>query len=116
MSDIPVLPGLDIAGTVSRLGLEYEDLREMFAGLPASLNEYFVAAEAAVTGGDAGAARVAAHSLSGLSGNFGLPAVREAAHTLEIAAKEGRMGELPALLEALRAPLDIACDSLGRLP
>lgn len=115
MSDIPTLPGLDIAGAVSRLGLEYDDLREMLAGLPPSLNEYFAAAEAAVKGGDAAGTRAAAHSLSGLSGNFGLPAVREAAHALELAAKEGRADELPALLDALRAPLATACDSLGKL-
>lgn len=114
--DIPPLPGLDLADAVSRLGLDYEDLRDMLAGLPASLNEYFAAAEAAVGAGDTGAVRIAAHSISGVAGNFGIPEVRTAARALEAAAKENRRAELPALLEALRAPLAIACESLGRLP
>lgn len=116
MSNIPDLPGLDIAGAVSRLGIDYEDLRDMFASLPASLREYLVAAESAVKAGDCAAVRVAAHSISGVSGNFGLPDVRTAAQELEHAAKEGRAAELPALLAALRSPVDIACDSLGKLP
>lgn len=114
--DIPNLPGLDIAGAVARLGLDYSDLHDMLAGLPASLNEYFDAAEAAVKSGDVAATRSAAHSISGLSGNFGLPQVRTAAHDMEQAARENRAADLPALLEALRGPLAQACDSLGKLP
>ena len=116
MSNIPDLPGLDITGAVARLGIDYEDLRDMFASLPPSLRGYFAAAEKAVQTGDCAAVRAAAHSISGMSGNFGLPDVRAAAHELELAAKEGRVAELPALLAALRSPVDIACDSLGKLP
>ncbi|MGH9335768.1 MAG: response regulator, partial [Vicinamibacteria bacterium] len=85
---IPALPGIDVPGALRRLGLPWESLRAMllrFAGERRTLE----ALRAAVAASDTAAAARHAHTLAGAAGNLGADLLREAAKTLETAARDG---------------------------
>jgi CheY-like chemotaxis protein/HPt (histidine-containing phosphotransfer) domain-containing protein len=108
------LEGIDVTGSLERLGLEFESFQRMlirFAdGQPATLN----ALRSAVTAGDhAGVARHA-HTIAGASGNLGAEALRAAAKALEHAGRNGarNLEQLLSDLEARAAVVLRSIDSL----
>jgi len=88
----PALEGIDVPGTLARLGLGFESLERMLIRFAEGQQQTVTDLSAAVTAGDAGAASRHAHALAGAAGNLGAAGLREAAKALEVAAREGRGG------------------------
>jgi two-component system, sensor histidine kinase and response regulator len=109
------LPGLDIAGSLQRLGGASALLREVLldfardqAQAPARLRE--VCAR-----GDFAAAKQLAHTLKGLCGNISASAAYATTQALELAIKDERRDELAALLDRLQAELEVVFYSIASL-
>jgi HPt (histidine-containing phosphotransfer) domain-containing protein len=97
---------VNVAALMDRLEGDRELLREL-VGLyledePGLINQIVTA----VAAGDAPSLARSAHTLKGSVGNFCAPAAQAAAAALEVAGREGRLAEAPALLERLSAELD----------
>jgi two-component system sensor histidine kinase/response regulator len=90
--DAPALQGIDVAGTVDRLGLEVSTVRRLLLRLGDSLPSLLAGLRAAVASGDTAAAAAQAHTLAGAAGNLGADALRGVAKQLEAAAREGAVG------------------------
>ena len=90
--DAPALQGLDVAGTVDRLGLDVSTVRRLLLRLGDSLPSLLAGLRAAVASSDAAAAAAQAHTLAGAAGNLGAHALRGVAKQLEAAAREGAVG------------------------
>jgi hypothetical protein len=102
----PQVPGLDLADAMARLGVSWEELKDLLQSFPNAVRREMAALNAA---GDLPAIRTAAHTMAGLVGNYRAKPLWAAAKALEKAAKEGRSEEVPALLENVRALADEAC-------
>ena len=61
---------------------------------------------AAAASGDPAHVQRAAHAVKGSVGTFGAQLARDLAADLERAGREGRLGEVPAMLAALEAELE----------
>jgi two-component system, sensor histidine kinase and response regulator len=83
------LPGIDVAGTVRRLSLPFDRLKGLLLRFADGQRETVERLRAAVATGNAADARHHAHALAGAAGNLGADALRDAARTLELAAREG---------------------------
>lgn len=112
---LPEIPGVDIRGTLERMGLDYEDIRGILVRIPESLRKSLGDAELGITAGDAVAVRAAAHTLAGLAANFGITRVHAAAKALESAARDNRVSEFQTLFDALRPTVEEAASGLSRL-
>ena len=86
---MPVLEGIDVAGTVRRLGIPYERLRTVLLRFSADQPQKLESLRSAVAAGDLSAARQHAHALAGAAGNLGADELRQLARAIELAAKEG---------------------------
>jgi CheY-like chemotaxis protein/HPt (histidine-containing phosphotransfer) domain-containing protein len=84
------LEGIDVDGTVRRLGIPFDTLRSMFLRFADGQRKTLEELRGAVSAGDRGAARRHAHALAGAAGNLGADGLGEAAKALELAAKDGR--------------------------
>ncbi len=96
----PVLEGIDVSGTVRRLGIERASLERMLLRFADGQREILEALRAAVVAGDSAMAARHAHAIAGASGNLGADELRFAAKALEQAGREGRT-ELTGLLAAV---------------
>lgn len=94
--EMPTLDGIDVAGTVRRLGIPFETLRPMLIRFADGQRKTVEDLRAAVAAGDCAAARRHAHALAGAAGNLGAELLRESAKALELTAKDGDkdLGEL----------------------
>ena len=112
--DAPALQGLDVAGTVDRLGLDVATVRRLLLRLGDSLPSLLAGLRAAVASSDAAAAAAQAHTLAGAAGNLGAHALRGVAKQLEAAAREGAVGLEGSLaeVEAHAAVVARSIDSL----
>ena len=111
----PLLPGIDLATAVRRLGgrenLVLDVLHGMlrqYAGAPAQLRERLAA-------GRAEEARLAAHTLKGLAATTGCMRLSAAAREAELAIKGGA-ASIEAPLDELAAALDEVRASAAQLP
>jgi two-component system, sensor histidine kinase and response regulator len=98
-------PAVDLEAIMERIDGDAELLRELvglYLNDEARLLEEIAGAIAA---GDADALRRAAHTLKGAVSNFCAPAGWSAAQALELAGRDARMSEAPALLATLHAEL-----------
>jgi two-component system sensor histidine kinase/response regulator len=86
----PVLEGIDLDGTVRRLGISLESLRPLLLRFVTGQRKTLEELGATARAGDGAAARRYAHALSGAAGNLGADGLREAARALELAARDGR--------------------------
>jgi two-component system sensor histidine kinase/response regulator len=108
------LDGIDVAGSLERLGLDFETFRRMLVrfgdGQPAVLE----ALRGAVASRDAAAAARHAHAIAGASGNLGADALRTAAKALERAGREGQtnLADLFADVETRAAVVFRSIDTL----
>ena len=115
----PVLEGVDVSGTLRRLGIERATLERMLLRFADGQREILEALRAAVVTGDGAMAARHAHAIAGASGNLGADGLRAAAKALEQAGREGRtdLTDLLAVveeraavvltsIEALRPPAD----------
>jgi two-component system sensor histidine kinase/response regulator len=108
------LDGIDIAGAIDRLGLDFSTLKRMLLrygdGQPAMLE----AVRTAVASGDGAAVARHAHTIAGASGNLGADTLRAAAKALEHAAREGGTDFAP-LLADLEAKADVVRRSIDTM-
>ena len=113
-ADIPALAGIDVAGSLQRLGLEFETFRRMLIRFADSKDATFQPLRAAVAAGDCDAAARHAHAIAGASGNLGADDLRAAAKALERAGRDGEK-DLAALhrdLETRAAVVFLSIDSV----
>jgi signal transduction histidine kinase/CheY-like chemotaxis protein/HPt (histidine-containing phosphotransfer) domain-containing protein len=110
----PELEGINVAGALARLGLEFEALQRMLIRFADGQTATVARLRAAVDAGDTDGAAKAAHALAGAAGNLGADTLREAAKALETAARAGdsRLGHLCQRVEELAAIVFRAIDSL----
>ncbi len=108
------LDGIDIAGTVRRLGLPFEKLRPMFLRFADSLPKTLLELQTAVASRDANATRRVAHAIAGAAGNLGADRLRESAKKLELAAKDEHP-EFPTLLGAVETEAATALSAIQSL-
>jgi two-component system sensor histidine kinase/response regulator len=108
------LEGIDIAGSLERLGLDFGTFRRMLVkfgdGQPAVLE----ALRGAVASSDGAAAARHAHAIAGASGNLGADALRAAAKALERAGRDGRT-ELAHLLDDVESRAAVVFRSIDTL-
>jgi PAS domain S-box-containing protein len=88
-TQLPVLPGIDVDGTVRRLGIPFEKLRAVLLRFADGQRPTLEALRSAVAAADAVAARKHAHALGGAAGNLGALDLHRAARALEGAASQG---------------------------
>ena len=117
-ADVPALEGIDVTGSLDRLGLDYETLKRMLVRFADTQGPTLDALRSAVAVGDAAAAARHAHALAGASGNLGADALRAAAKAIERAGHEGGdgLGRLLADLESRAAIVFRSIDQLRGVP
>ena len=123
----PVLEGIDVDGTLRRLGIDRASLERMLLRFADGQRELMDALRTAVVTGDGAAAARHAHAIAGAAGNLGADQLRSAAKDLEQAGRDGRT-DLTGLLtvveeraaivarsvETLRPPAERQADNSGR--
>src|SRR5206468_6933361 len=99
------LEGIDVPGSLERLGLEFESFRRMLVRFGETQPATLDALRAAVASSDSAAAARHAHAIAGASGNLGADGLYGAAKALEHAGREGAkdLSHLFAELEARAA-------------
>jgi CheY-like chemotaxis protein/HPt (histidine-containing phosphotransfer) domain-containing protein len=108
---LPDLEGIDLAGTIRRLGTPFAALCPIYLRFADGQRKLLETLRSAVIAGDADATRRDAHAIAGAAGNLGADPLRHAAKALELAAKEGR-SDRAGLLKRL---LDEAQKVLGSI-
>jgi two-component system sensor histidine kinase/response regulator len=89
---LPVLEGIDLAGTIRRLGIPFDRLRPVLLRFSTDQRKTVEDLRAAVEAGNSQEARRQAHALAGAAGNLGADRLREAAQSLERAAAASSPG------------------------
>jgi two-component system, sensor histidine kinase and response regulator len=112
--DASVLEGIDVSGTLQRLGIDRASLERMLLRFADGQRELLDALRAAVVGSDSAMATRHAHAIAGASGNLGADALRAAAKALEQAGREGRtdLTELLAVVEERAAVVFTSIETL----
>ena len=110
----PVLEGIDVSGTLRRLGIERASLERMLLRFADGQREILDALRAAVVAGDGAMAARHAHAIAGAAGNLGADGLRAAAKTLEQAGREGRtdLTDLLAVVEERAAVVFASIETL----
>jgi two-component system sensor histidine kinase/response regulator len=111
----PVLEGIDVAGSLARLGLEFETLRRMLVRFADGQQPTFEALRAAVAAVDCDGAARHAHAIAGSSGNLGADDLRGAAKALERAGREGRADDLASLFGDLQTRAAVVWRSIATI-
>jgi HPt (histidine-containing phosphotransfer) domain-containing protein len=113
-ADGGTVEGVDIAGSLRRLGLEYDTFRRMLVKFADGQGPTLDALRSAVAAGDGAAAARHAHAIAGASGNLGAEALHVAAKALEREGRAGgdRLAELLAELEQRAAVVFSSIDGL----
>ena len=111
---IPTIEGVDVAGSLQRLGLEYETFKRMLVRFADTQGPTLTALRSAVAAGDAAAAGRHAHAIAGAAGNLGADALRAAAKAVERAGSDGAPG-LAALVADLERRAAVVLRSIDAL-
>jgi PAS domain S-box-containing protein len=101
-AEVLALEGIDVAGSLRRLGLEYETFKRMLVRFADTQGPTLDALRSAVAAGDGATAARHAHAIAGSSGNLGADALRAAAKAIERTGNEGKDGLAPLLAELER--------------
>ncbi len=109
-----VLEGIDVHGTLQRLGIDRATLERMLLRFAEGQQEVVNALRAAVIAGDGVMAARHAHAIAGASGNLGADGLRSAAKALEQSAREGRI-DLSGLLAAVEERAAVVLRSIETL-
>lgn len=96
---------VDLGAVLDRIDGDQELLRELVLLYLEDERQLLAQLDQAIASQDATAVGRSAHTLKGAVSNFCAARAQAAALALEIAGREGRIGDCPALLEALRAQL-----------
>lgn len=110
----PTLDGLDIPGTVRRLGLPLDRLIPMFLRFADGLPKMLADIQGAVAIGDANSVAKTSHALAGASGNLGAERLRAACKAMEAAARE-KAADFSRLLSPVEAETQTVLGSLHSL-
>jgi|RhiMethySRZTD1v2_1073278.scaffolds.fasta_scaffold12033_3 two-component system, sensor histidine kinase and response regulator len=112
------LEGIDVAGSLDRLGLDFGTFRRMLVRFADGQGATLDALRTAVASSDRAAVAAHAHAIAGASGNLGADGLRAAAKALERAAREGGTDFVPLLdeLERRAAVVFRSIDSLRETP
>ncbi len=110
----PLLEGIDVAGALERLGLEFDSLKRMLVRFRDGQEPTLDALRAAVAAGDAAGAARHAHAIAGAAGNLGADSLRASAKAMEHAGREGR-SDLAALLAELEDRAAVVFRSIDTL-
>jgi two-component system sensor histidine kinase/response regulator len=108
------LEGIDVAGSLKRLGLEFESLQRMLVRFADGQGATLEALRAAVASNDSAAVARQAHAIAGAAGNLGADALHAAAKDLERAGRENS-GNLAQLLTQLEAQAALVLRSINTL-
>jgi two-component system sensor histidine kinase/response regulator len=110
----PKLDGIDVPGSLERLGLEFDTFQRMLIRFADGQWAMLDALRRAVASGNSAEAAKHAHTIAGASGNLGADALRAAAKSLERAGREGSTDLAPLLadVEATAAVVSRSIDSL----
>jgi two-component system sensor histidine kinase/response regulator len=108
------LAGIDIDGTLDRLGIDRATLDRMLIRFADGQTDTLAALRTAVASGDAAGASKHAHAIAGAAGNLGANELRTAAKALELAGREGRtdLAELFATVNDRAAVVRRSIDTL----
>ncbi len=111
---VPTLEGIDVPGSLQRLGLEFGNLKRMLIRFADTLGPMLDLLRAAVLASDYAAVARHAHGIAGASGNLGADDLRETAKALERAGNERAqsVATLAAELERRAAVVLRSIDSL----
>ena len=110
----PVLDGIDLRGTLRRLEIDRASLERILLRFGDGQRETLDALRAAVRTGDGAEAARHAHAIAGAAGNLGADALRDAAKSLEHAAREGQP-DLASLLAVVEDRAAVVFKSIGTL-
>jgi two-component system, sensor histidine kinase and response regulator len=113
-AETKTLEGINVTGALARLGIGFEALQRMLIRFADGQSKTVADLRTAVEAGDAEGAARHAHALAGAAGNLGADTLREAAKTLETAARAGA-GDLPALGERVEELAAIVFRSIDTL-
>ena len=113
-SAIPQLEGIDVAGSLERLGLEFESFQRMLIRFADGKSAAFDPLRAALAAGDSEAVARHAHAIAGAAGNLGANALHAAAKALERAGRTGEK-DLFALAGDLEASATVVFRSIDTL-
>ena len=108
------LEGIDVAGSLKRLGLEFESLQRMLVRFADGQGATLEALRAAVASSDFAAVARQAHAIAGAAGNLGADGLHSAAKALERAGRENS-GNLAQLLSQLDAQAAVVFRSIDTL-
>jgi two-component system, sensor histidine kinase and response regulator len=114
-NDAPPLEGINVTGSLARLGLDYATFQKMLVRFAGSQGAMLEAVRAAVASGDSSEVARSAHTIAGASGNLGAEALQAAAKALERAGREGSkslLAHLAADVEAAAAVVSRSIESL----
>ena len=115
VADAGAVEGIDVAGSLRRLGLEYEVFKRMLIRFADSQGPALDALRSAVAAGDAAGAARHAHAIAGASGNLGADALWAAAKALERAGRDSDGERLAQLLAELESRAAIVFRAIERL-
>ena len=109
-----VLEGVDVSGTLRRLGIERASLERMLLRFADGQKETVDELRAAVATGDSALAARHAHAIAGAAGNLGADPLRAAAKALEQAGRDGRtdLNDLLAVVEERAAVVFASIETL----
>jgi two-component system sensor histidine kinase/response regulator len=110
----PRLEGIDVAGSLARLGLEFETFRRMLVRFADGQGATLDALRGAVVSKDCDAVARHAHAIAGAAGNLGADALRAAAKALERAGRE-KSSDLAQRLPELDAAAAVVLRSIDSL-
>jgi CheY-like chemotaxis protein/HPt (histidine-containing phosphotransfer) domain-containing protein len=113
-TDVPTLEGIDLAGSLERLGLEFESFRRMLIRFADSRDATLDPLRAAVAAADCDAVARHAHGIAGAAGNLGADELRAAAKALERAGRDGEK-DLAALHRDLEIRAGVVFNSIESL-
>jgi signal transduction histidine kinase/CheY-like chemotaxis protein/HPt (histidine-containing phosphotransfer) domain-containing protein len=110
----PALEGINVTGTLERLGIDRATLDRMLLRFADGQGPLLEALRMAVVAGDGAAAARHAHAIAGSAGNLGADALHASAKALEQAGREGRT-DLAALLAAVEDRAAVVSNSIATL-
>jgi two-component system sensor histidine kinase/response regulator len=113
-ADVPLLEGIDVTGSLDRLGLDFESFRRMLIRFADTKGATFDPLRAAVAASDCDVVARHAHAIAGASGNLGADGLRAAAKALEHAGRGGEK-DLAPLHRDLEARAAVVFDSIDTL-
>jgi HPt (histidine-containing phosphotransfer) domain-containing protein len=88
-SSAVTLPGIDVDGTLKRLGISRDSYFRMLGRFARGQRKAIDDLRSSLASGDHNAARRHAHSIAGAAGNLGVDSLHEQSKALEMALKEG---------------------------